>query len=260
MLGRRAPTAWVRLNPENPVPGGMPYTALCTVAPKPEQAAVLAAAQHLIATSPALVQKLKTLLPPGREVALWRPALSRPIWQDVKKGAGLNTNPRVLWIDEGIAPAWLPELINETASKITWIVVERAGGQYAGSITRLRTPGDEYGWARELSALAPHVLIRPVEAKVETDCYTAMLAAAAGSHLLVDQRLDIPESLGATRIPNSFAAWREALLNAVTEGLAGTLARGEMARAMALELPSVEEFPPPWFEPTPEALVERAAE
>ena len=124
------------------------------MAPQPEQAPVVAAAQHLIATSPGLVKKLKSLLAPGREVALWRPALSRPIWKDVKKGAGLNTNPRILWIDEGIAPAWLPELINETSTKVTWIVVERASGQYSGSITRLRTPGDEYSWAREISAVA----------------------------------------------------------------------------------------------------------
>ena len=138
--------------------------------------------------------------------------------------------------------------------------MERAGGQYAGSITRLRMPGDEYGWARELSALAPHVLIRPVEAKVETDCYTALLAAAAGSHLLVDQRLDMPESLGATKVPNSFAAWREALLHAVTDGLAATLARGEAARAAALALPSVEELPPPWLDVSSEIPVEQAAE
>jgi hypothetical protein len=259
-IGRRAPTAWVRLNPESAAPGGMPYTALCTMAPKPEQAAVLAAAQRLIATSPGLVQKMKALLPPRQEVALWRPALSRHVWQDVKPGAGLNTNPRVLWIDEGIAPAWLPELLNETAGKITWIVVERAGAQYAGSIARLRTPTDEYSWARELSALAPHVLIRPVEAQVETDCYPALLAAAAGSHLLVDQRLDMPESLGVTRVPNSFAAWRAALLGAVTEGLAATLARGKAAQAAALALPSVEELPPPWLEAAPQIRMGQAAE
>jgi len=258
--GRRAPTAWVRLNPENLAPAGMSYTALFTVAPKPEQAPVLAAAQHLIATSPGLVQKLKSLVPPGREVALWRPALSRPVWQDVKKGAGLNTHPRILWIDEGIAPAWLPELINETAAKLTWIVVERAGGQYAGTITRLRTPTDEYSWARELSALAPHVLIRPVEAKVETDCYPALLAAAAGSHLLVDQRLDMPEGLGATKLPNSFAAWRAALMSAVTDGFAATLARGEAARAAALARPSIEELPPPWLQSAPAMRIGEAAE
>jgi hypothetical protein len=238
----------------------MNYTALCTVAPKPEQGAVLAAAQHLVATSPALVQKVKTLLPPGRQVALWRPALSRPIWQDVKRGAGLNTMPRVLWIDEGIAPAWLPEMLNEMAAKITWIVVERAEGQYAGSIARLRTPADETSWARELSVLAPHVLFRPVEAKVETDCYMALLAAAAGSHLLVDQRLDIPESLGPTRVPNSFAAWRAALLHAVTDGLAATLARGEASRAAALALPSIEDLPPPWLDVSSETRVGQAAE
>jgi hypothetical protein len=259
-IGRRAPTAWVRLNPDTPAQGDMPYTALFTVAPQPEQASVLAGAQNLIATSPRLVQKVKALLPPGRDVTLWRPALSRPIWQDLKKGAGLNTNPRVLWIDEGIAPAWLPELINETSAKITWIVVERAGGQYAGSITRLRRPEDEHSWARELAALAPHVLIRPVDGKVEADGYTALLAAAAGCHLLVDPRLDLPESFGATTVPNSFAVWRTALLNAVTDDLTTTLARGEAARAAALALPSVEDLPPPWLDSAPEALVERAAE
>ena len=259
-IGRRAPTAWVRLNPENAAPGGMNYTALFTVAPKPEQGAVLAAAQHLIATSPALAQKMKTLLPPGRQVALWRPALSRPIWQDVKRGTGLNTMPRVLWIDEGIAPAWVAELMNETAAKVTWIVVERAEKQYGGSITRLRVPNDETSWARELSGLAPHLLLRPVEAKVETDCYTALLAAAAGSHLLVDQRLDIPESLGPTRVPNSFAAWRAALVHAVTDGLADTLARGEASRAAALALPSIEDLPPPWLEVSSDIRVGQAAE
>jgi hypothetical protein len=259
-IGRRAPTAWVRLNPEDVAPGGMNYTALFTVAPKPEQSAVLAAAQHLIATSPALVQKIRALLPPDRDVKLWRPALSRPIWQDMQRGAGLNTMPRVLWIDEGIAPAWVSELMNETAAKVTWIVVERAEKQYGGAITRLRPPGDETSWARELCGLAPHVLFRPVEAKVEADCYTTLLAAAAGCHLMVDQRLDVPESLDAARIPNSFAAWRQALLHAATDGLATTLERGKASRTAALALPSIEELPPPWLDVSSETRVEQAAE
>ena len=138
--------------------------------------------------------------------------------------------------------------------------MERADGQYGGSVARLRTPGDEIGWARELSALAPHLLFRPVDAKVETDCYPALLAAAVGSHLLVDQRLDIPEGLDPTRVPNSFAAWRQALMHAVTDGLATTLARGEASRTAALALPSIEELPPPWLEVSSDIRVERAAE
>ncbi len=257
-LGRRAPNAWVRLNPETAGPGNVPYTALLTVTPKPEQRAVLAAAQNLIATSPALVQQVKKLLHPNRSVALWRPALSRPIWQDLQRGVGLNSNPRVLWIDEGIAPSWLLELINETLGTISWIVVERAGGQYAGSIARLRVPEDEHGWARELAALAPHILIRPVDRAVETDHYTALMAAAAGCHLLVDERLDLPESFDAVRLPNRIAAWQKALKNAVTD-LQGTLERGKAARAAALALPSVEDAPPPWMDEAA-APVSRAAE
>ncbi len=258
-IGRRAPTSWVRLNPETVGPGNAPYTALLTVAPKPEQRAVLAGAKNLIATSPALVQQVKKLLPPSRSVTLWRPALSRPIWQDLKRGVGLNSNPRVLWIDEGSAPPWLLELINETLGTISWIVVERSGAQYTGSIARLRAPEDEHSWARDLAALAPQVFIRPVDRAVENDHYKTLLAAAAGCHLLVDERLDMPESLGALTLPNELAAWQHALKQAVTD-LATTLARGQAARTAALALPSVEDAPPPWMDEASEAPVSRAAE
>ena len=44
-IGRRAPTAWIRMNPEDEASGGTPYSAVITVAPKPERGAVLAGAE-----------------------------------------------------------------------------------------------------------------------------------------------------------------------------------------------------------------------
>jgi hypothetical protein len=245
-LGRRAASAWVRINPAEPATSGAPpYTGFFTRAPKPEAKPALAAAAQLVATSPALVKQVKKLLPPSREVALWRPALSRPLWEGLTLGTGLNTNPRVLWIDEGIAPAWLTELMNETLSSISWIVVERAGTQYSGSVARLSAPAHEQGWAQELAALAPHILLRPAESEVAGDHYPALMAAAAGCHILTDERLDLPETLGAVRLPNRLAAWQKALQRAVGD-LKSTLELGAQARAAALALPSVETLPPPW--------------
>ena len=245
---RSAPSIWVRINPETPAPVyAPPYTAVFTRAPAPAARDAIAGAVRLIASSPALVQAVRDLAPPGQQVALWRPALSRPVWEDFRPAAGLNSNPRVLWIDEGIAPAWLKELIDSTASAITWIVVGREQEKYAGSVARLRRPEAEQGWARELGAVAPHILVRPADADTSADQYTALLAAAAGCHLLVDERLDMPTTLGAVRLPNQIDAWRHALVAAVAD-LQGTLACGQKARAACLALQSVEEAAPIWAE------------
>jgi hypothetical protein len=246
-IGRRAPNVWVRINPEvAAAPTTPPYTAVFTQAPKPEMQPAIAGAAHLLATSPALVQRLRALAPAQRQVELWRPALHRPLWEHLPLGTGLNTNPRVLWIDEGIAPPWFTELLNEMRANISWIVVERPGAQYNGAIARLRRPEHEQGWAHELGALAPHILVRPAGAQAEADHYNALMAAAAGCHLLVDERFDMPASLGAVALPNDLAAWRDALQSAVGN-LKATLELGQRARAACLALPTVEEVTP-WLE------------
>jgi len=245
-IGRRAATAWLRINPDAPAPAGAPpYTGFFTRAPKPEHKPTIAAAARLVATSPGLVKQVKKLSPPGRDIALWRPALHRPLWDALALGTGLNTNPRILWIDEGIAPAWLTELMNETLGTLSWIVVERPGTNYTGSIARLRAPQHEQGWAQELGALAPHVLIRPTDTETDADHYPALLAAAAGCLILTDERLDTPETLGAIRLPNRLAAWQKALQRAVGD-LKTTLEQGAKSRAAALALPSAETVPYPW--------------
>jgi len=259
-VGRRAPSAWVRINPEaQPAPGAQPYAAVFTRAPKPEMRPAIAGASRLAATSPALVQQLRKLVAPSRQVGLCRPALSRPVWENFRAATGLNTTPRVLWIDEGIAPSWFTELMNETLSAASWIVVERPGAQYSGSVARRRAPGNEEGWARELGALAPHVLVRPAGAQAEADHYMALMAAAAGCHILVDERLDIPAELGAVALPNRIAAWQRALKTAIGD-LKTTLERGQGARAACLALPSVEEVPPLWADMLPPGAARCAAE
>jgi hypothetical protein len=259
-LGRRAPAAWVRLNAETPAPAGAPpYTAIYTVAPPETARPVIAAARQLYATSPALVRQLTRLAPPRRKAVLWRPRLCRPLWAALPLGSGINSKPRVLWIDEGIAPPWLFELINQTMAQVAWIVVERAGASYAGSVARLRPPEHEQGWAHELSALAPHIMVRPADARAEADHMVALLAAAAGCLILTDDRLDIPTSLGAIKLGNRLAAWQQALQAAVAD-LTGTLTRGRAARAACLALPSADEALPPWAGLPAEPALARAAE
>jgi hypothetical protein len=258
-IGRRAPTGWLRLNPETAaLPHMDAYVAIVSKAPKPEAKAALAAATELYATSPELVAQVRRLLPPHRGVRLWRPALSRPIWAELSIGSGINSRPRILWIDEGIEPPWLPDLINETMNDALWIVGERPGGVYQGAVTRLRPAPTEQAWATELAGVAPHILVRPADRQIEADHYTSLMAAAVGCHLMVDERLDLAESLGAVRLPNRIAAWQRAIRQALLD-LAGTLERGKRTRDACLALPAIEEAPPGWAIP-PEAVTQRAAE
>ncbi len=245
-IGRRAPTSWIRLNPETPaLPHMGAYTAIISKAPKPEAKAVLATATEVFATSPELIAQVRRLLPPSRSVALWRPALSRPVWTDLTIGTGINSRPRILWIDEGFEPSWLLDLINETIAEVSWIIVERLGGTYQGAVTRVRPAPTEQSWAAEIAGVAPHILVRPADRQTEADHYKALMAAAVGCHLLVDDRLDMPESLDATRLPNRIAAWQRAIKQALAD-LPATLERGKRTRAACLALPAIEDALPGW--------------
>ena len=73
------------------------------------------------------------------------------------------------------------------------------------------------------------------------------MAAAVGCHLLVDDRLDMPPSLGAIRLPNRLSAWQRAIRQALGD-LSGTLEGGKQTRAACLALPFIEEASPGWAE------------
>lgn len=247
-VGRRAPKLWLKVNPtETEMPGTPGYTAIYTRAPKPEAKAALAAATEIYATSPGIAAALHKLLPPQRPVTLWRPALSRALWRDFTATTGINSRPRILWMDEGMTPAWMTDLINQTMLKVLWIVIEKPGATYAGAVTCIRPPASEQGWATELASLAPHLCIRPADRDSDSaaDHYRCLLAAAAGCQLLIDERLDCPPSLGALRLPNRYAAWHRAVSHAI-EDLHGTIAAGQQAREACLALPALEDGPPPW--------------
>ena len=258
-LGRRGAAVWARINPQQcPQPHSPAYSAVFTAPPAADAKPVIAGAARLFATSPGLVQRVRKLAHPRQPVTLWRPTLSAPIWSTLKIGTGLNTKPRVLWVDEGIAPPWLGDIINETLESVAWIVVEREGAQYAGSIARIAPQPSEYAWAQAMAELAPQILIRPAERETDADHYRILLAAAAGCHLLVDERMDVPPSLGALLLPNRLAAWQRALKHAVGE-LSATLAQGQATRAAALALPSTETAPPPWAVADPAASALQSA-
>ncbi|HQU04773.1 MAG TPA: hypothetical protein PLT25_08650, partial [Acidocella sp.] len=239
-IGRRAPSVWVRINPESPAPEhALPYQAVYTEAPSQAAKPTIAAAKNIFGTSPSVVAKLRKLCPPGRHVGLWRPALSQAIWQNLPTATGLNTLARVLWVDEGIAPAWWPDLMQQTQTSLSWIVVTRPGVAYGGAVAGFASPADEQGWAKELSALAPHIFVRPADDGADADQYKILLAAAAGCHLLIDERLDMPASLPAIRLPNRIAAWQRAIETAA-RNLSTTLEHGQQTRAAALALAPVE--------------------
>ncbi len=245
-LRRRAPSMWVRVNPQAAAPAGsLPFTALFSAPPQADAAAALGQAESIYATSPNLQAQLKKLAAPGKKIQLWRPALTRSVWETLEAGTGLNTRPRVLWFDEGNTPPWFLDLMNETVNELAWIAVERPGSTYAGAISRLKHPGDEQGWARDLAAFAPQILVRPAGSDAGADQYYTLLAAAAGAHILVDKRLDTPDMLKAVRLPNIAAPWKQALADAVGD-LKRTLEAGKQARAAVLSMPSVEDVPPPW--------------
>jgi hypothetical protein len=260
-IGRRAPTYWIRLNPETAaLPHMDAYSAIISKAPNPEAKAVLTAATQVYATSPELVAQVRKLLPPNRRVPLWRPALSRPVWADLNIAGGINSRPRILWIDEGFEPSWLPDLINETMNDVLWIVGGRKGGTYQGAVTQINPAPTEQSWAAELASVAPHILVRPADRHTDADHYKALMAAAVGCLLIVDDRLDTPDELGAIRLPNRISAWQRAIKQALAD-LPDTLERGKLARDACLALPSIEEATPGWAEGTPDCeAAQRAAQ
>lgn len=248
-IGRRAPQEWVCLNPTHcPAPGGMAFTSLFTTMPDTDIMPVLAATSRLYATSPGLMEMLRKLAPRRVSVELWRPALSPSLWQNFQSGTGLNSRPRVLWVDEGFAPSWLPDLMAATQDLVSWLVVERPGKDYPGTVTRLPAQATEQGWVTLLEAVGPQIMIRPAETNLVADCYPLLLGAAAGCRLIIDSRLDAPEALGALRLPNRQKDWQAALAMAVAH-LAETLQLGAKTRAAALALPGVEQAPPGWARP-----------
>jgi len=244
-LGRRA-GAWLRCNPQGPAaPHSPPYRALFSAAPAPGAAPVIAAASALFATSPGIAAAIARLAPPTAPVTLWRPALSAAIWAEAPRNTTLNTKPRILWIDEGIAPAWFARFIEDHLPHAAWIAVARPGASYPGAVARIEPPADEFGWAAALGAVAPQLMLRPAGTQALADHYPALLAAAAGCHILADDRLDLPPPLRAKRLPNRVSAWTSALHRALT-AIPATLAAGTATRAAALALPSLEAALPPW--------------
>ncbi|MDE1907676.1 MAG: hypothetical protein KGH75_14630, partial [Rhodospirillales bacterium] len=187
------------------------------------------------------------------------PALSGRYWREFEAGKGLNTKPRVLWVDEGFAPLWFQELVNETLELAAWMVVERPGVQYSGAVARLAQPESEQGWANLLAQTGPQIMLRPAATETHADHYPALLAAAAGCRLIIDSRLDSPASLGALRLPNRKQDWLAALHNAVAD-LPETLRQGAKARAAALALPTIEQEIPGWARLAPPHALASGAE
>jgi GT2 family glycosyltransferase len=259
-INRRAASLWVRMNPSQPAsPFAPPYRAVFNTAPAQDAGPAIEAASQIFATSPGLIKQLQALVP-GKQVTLARPALSRPVWESFTPANGLNTRPRVLWIDEANTPPWMLDLINETRDLAAWIVAERAGEQYGGSISRILPPPHEQRWAEELASVAPQIFCRPAAADQGADHYPTLLAAAAGCRLLIDSQLDTPPTLRAQTLPNTLPAWREALTQALTN-LPETLTIGRQTRQAALALPALEDTPPPWSGLPPHSpALRRAAE
>lgn len=245
-INRRAPGRWVRINPSDP-PGTstLPHTAIFTTQPTSDARAALSRSTSIFATSPALLKQVRKLVPSKTSVKLWRPALSGHIWQNFQPATGLNTNPRVLWVDEGMEPPWLKELILETTNLVSWMIVGEPGRSYGEGTTTLPRQEVEQGWRDLYAVVGPQILLRPTETNISADCHTVLLAAAAGCRLIVDSRLDTPKELGALSLPCVKQAWESALKSAVDD-LKETLQIGAKTRAAALALPTLEQAPPDW--------------
>lgn len=246
-INRRAPQSWVRINPSSPPDStAIPHMTVYTTTPCPTApATTLTHSTRIFATSPALVAHLHTLVPDKPPVELWRPALSGQVWQNFKPGTGLNTKPRVLWVDEGMAPPWFKDLITETQDLAAWMIIGQPDVSYEKGPTILPHPQTEQGWS-ELCALAgPQILLRPTNTNIHADCYTLLLAAAVGCRLMVDHRLDTPKELEALLLPNKKQAWLRALGVAIAD-LNATLKCGARSRTAALALPTLEQTRPPW--------------
>ena len=245
-LLRCAPNGWVRINPSQPPSTtAIPHMVVCSTLPAPEALPAFTNAAAIFATSPGLVKHLRGHIPSRIPVELCRPALSGSIWQSFKPATGLNTKPRILWIDEGFTPPWFSDLVAETVNLVSWIIVQAPGTAYGEGVTLLSRPVTEQSWADLLSAVAPQILLRPANADIYADCYPVLLAGAAGCRLVIDSRLDALESLKPLRLPDQKQSWVTALTEVVTN-LATTLQLGAQTRAAALALPTLEQAPPGW--------------
>ncbi len=253
-FGRRAPDRWIRVNPtigqdgvDNVAAINAPFDAICTYSPGEGAVDILRSAGHIYTTSPGLQMDIENKLGGQSTVNLWRPRIERALWEDLEIGFGLNTRPRVVWMDDG-KTMWMHDLINETKSDIAWIIIERPGTVYSGSVAKMPNPGDEATWAKSLGTCAPQIFLRPsADDDVLSDCYHTLVMAVAGAHILVDQRLDTPEELKcAVRLNNDYNTWKLALGKAVLD-LKSTLEFGKENRNAVLAMPAIEDETAPWL-------------
>lgn len=253
-LNRRAPHAWVRMNPSHPpLTTSMPYTAIYTFPPDAEALKTLGSANKIFATSASLAKYLRKHTPHTVPVEIWQPALSGWIWKNFKTDTGLNTKPRVLWVDEGIEPLWFQDLINQTTNLVSWMIVKHPVETYGKNVTFLPHPESEQGWAELFAVTAPQIMLRPAKADTQVDTYLLLLAAASGCRLIIDHRLDVPKGLDALPLPRTQQSWTNALNEAVAH-LDVTIRQGAQTRTAVLTLPTLEQAPPGWI--SPEMLTE----
>ncbi len=90
-------------------------------------------------------------------------------------------------------------------------------------------PETEAAWANDMVELGPQIMVRPANMEVYADHYPVLLAAAAGCHVLADERLRHSRpAWGRCGCKNRLAAWKEALSGAIAD-LTGTLERGRQS-------------------------------
>ncbi len=248
---RRAPARWIRVNPQQPVNDpALPYVALFTRPadtrdPEPVRSCMREAGRVFV-TSPGLEQHVRKVAGARAEIELSRPRLSRRVWDKLRRNTAGHGNVRVLWVDEGTSPSWWTELMSAWADRVSWLVVQREGTLYRGPVARIDPPLDDDGWARELAASAPHILLRPAAGAGWPDRRLSLMAAAAGCALVVEEALDTPAELPAIRVPDRPAAWQKALERL----LADPKELFELGARTREALPGIgwlEEHPPAWI-------------
>lgn len=248
---RRAAARWVRINPRRPVDEpGLDYTALFTRPVAPDQVPhlrrVAREAECVYVTSEGLADRVRKVAGARARIEVSPPLLSRRVWDGLRRNTTAHSRIRVLWVDEGTSPRWWMDFMTELSGRVSWLVVQRAGTVYRGPIARIDPPATDEGWARELAASAPHVLVRPAAGAGWPDRRLTLMAAAAGCALVLEEGVDTPPALPAIRVPDRPAAWQKAL-QGLLQDPKELFELGERTREAHAALGWVEDRPPGWL-------------
>jgi hypothetical protein len=205
---------WIRINPDHLFDAARGFVGIWTKPPGPGQHKVVKAATRCFGTSDAIVRLLSGM--GAKRLDHARPFLSEAVWKPLDFAAlpPADARIRVIWVDEsGTVPDLVHAIIAETADRLSWIVVSDSAATFPGSVTVIKRPLSEDGWAALFHGIRPLMLFRPTCETPWRDRHAALMAAAGGAAILQGQDLESPGDGIAMHVVShdTKSAWLKAL-------------------------------------------------